>query len=412
MSSAPASGRPLRALALIVAGLTGWTAARLPDALARQQILAGQLTPPPPSVPAAAPATVLANAAIPAPAPIYIFPPAPAPAPAPIIVYRDAPYPGASSDRAAMQTAPLQTAPVQTAPVQTAQAGPQDWPAPLSPTPPAALVAGDFATAAYDRLRSGQKREALRLFEAALAASADTPDPRAKAWAKEAAALRRRWSGQAFALLREAGVDPATGIATGPLLGASQSGFAIAYTPNPLARRPLAATARVNAATDAQGRTDPRTVQAAFGVRWQATPGIALSAERLVSLGELARDDWLLRLSGGANRRLRAAGVRVDADAYGEASLLGNGDVVAAGQARALVPLSENRLSLSAGLGSWGSIQKTGAGTLGRLDLGPSALVRLGEGRFGLELQADYRQRLAGNAEPGSGPTVTLSTNF
>lgn len=406
MSSAPASGRPLRALALIVAGLTGWTAARLPDALARQQILAGQLTPPP-SGPAAAPATVLANAPIPAPAPIYIFPPAPAPAPAPIIVYRDAPYPGASPDRAAMQTAP----------VQTAQAGPQDWPAAaptatLSPTPPAALLAGDFATAAYDRLRSGQKREALRLFEAALAASADTPDPRAKAWAKEAAALRRRWSGQAFALLREAGVDPATGIATGPLLGASQSGFAIAYTPNPLARRPLSATARVNAATDAQGRTDPRTVQAAFGVRWQATPGIALSAERLVSLGELARDDWLLRLSGGANRRLRAAGVRVDADAYGEASLLGNGDVVAAGQARALVPLSENRLSLSAGLGSWGSIQKTGAGTLGRLDLGPSALVRLGEGRFGLELQADYRQRLAGNAEPGSGPTVTLSTNF
>ena len=411
MSSAPASGRPLRALALIVAGLTGWTAARLPDALARQQILAGQLTPPQPSGPAAAPATVLANAPIPAPAPIYIFPPASttsAPAPAPIIIYRDAPYPGASPDRSALQTAPL----------QTAQAGPQHWPATppsaaaLSPTPPVALLAGDFATAAYDRLRSGQKREALRLFEAALAATADTPDPRAKAWAKEAAALRRRWSGQAFALLREAGVDPATGIATGPLLGASQSGFAIAYTPNPLARRPLSATARVNAATDAQGRTDPRTVQAAFGVRWQATPGIALSAERLVSLGELARDDWLLRLSGGANRRLRAAGVRVDADAYGEASLLGNGDVVAAGQARALVPLSENRLSLSAGLGSWGSIQKTGAGTLGRLDLGPSALVRLGEGRFGLELQADYRQRLAGNAEPGSGPTVTLSTNF
>jgi hypothetical protein len=38
--------------------------------------------------------------------------------------------------------------------------------------------------------------------------------------------------------------------------------------------------------------------------------------------------------------------------------------------------------------------------------------MRLGQGRFGLEIAADYRQRLAGNAEPGSGPTVTLSTNF
>jgi hypothetical protein len=120
----------------------------------------------------------------------------------------------------------------------------------------------------------------------------------------------------------------------------------------------------------------------------------------------------LLRLSGGTSRSMRTAGVRLNADAYGEASLLGNGDLVAAGQTRALVPLSENRLSLAAGLGAWGSVQKTSASTIGRLDLGPSAVVRLGEGRFGLELQADYRQRLAGTAEPGSGPTVTLSTNF
>jgi len=29
-----------------------------------------------------------------------------------------------------------------------------------------------------------------------------------------------------------------------------------------------------------------------------------------------------------------------------------------------------------------------------------------------MELRADYRQRLAGNAEPGSGPTLTISTAF
>lgn len=147
-------------------------------------------------------------------------------------------------------------------------------------------------------------------------------------------------------------------------------------------------------------------------MRWQATPALAVSAERLVSLGDQARDDWLVRLSGGTSKSFRTRGLKLNADAYGEASLLGNGDLVAAGQARALTPLRENKLTLSAGLGTWGSVQKTETGTLGRLDVGPSAVVKLGEGRFGLELQADYRQRLAGNAEPGSGPTLTISTAF
>ena len=405
MTASPTAGRPLRALALLGAALAGWAAARLPDAMARQQDLAADLaahTPAVVSVPAQAQVPAAHQAAAPV-QPIYIFPPQ---APAPVIVYADS--------AARHGTTPPPATPLPATP-------PTPWAMAPSPpasglarpaSPPGPLVAGDFANAAYERLRTGQKREALRLFDAALAATAETPDPRARQWARDAQALRRRWSGQAFALLRQSGTDPATGIATGPLLGASQSGLAIAYAPSPLARRPLAATARLNAATDAQGRTDPRSVQAAFGVRWQATPALALSAERLVSLGELARDDWLLRLSGGSSRSFRAGGVRLNTDAYGEVSLLGNGDLVAAGQSRALVPLAQNRLSLAAGLGAWGSLQKTGTGTIGRLDLGPSAVVRLGEGRFGLELQADYRQRLSGNAEPGSGPTVTLSTNF
>jgi hypothetical protein len=395
-----AAGRPFRALALALAGLAGWTAARLPDALARQQVLAARLGASEP-VSDVRPIQAAPVSPPPAtPAPIYIFPPE---TPAPVIIYRDAPQPAFSAPYAASVAPP---------------AWPTPEPAPGNLTPPALsqapspLLAEDFATAAYDRLRQGQKREALRLFEAALSATATSPDPRAKAWAREAAALRRRWSGQAFALLREAGPDPAAGIATGPVLGASQSGLGIAYTPGPLAQRPLSLTARVNAATDARGRTDPRTVQAAFGVRWQATPALALSAERLVGLGELAVDDWLVRLSGGASRSFQARGIRLTADAYGEASLLGNGDMVAAGQTRLLAPLTESRVALAAGLGSWGSLQTTGAGTIGRLDLGPSAVMRLSQGRFGLEVQADYRQRIAGNAEPGSGPTVTLSTNF
>jgi hypothetical protein len=419
MSAAVATGSgPMRGLMLVLAALGGWTAARLPAAIAQHQALSRQLAAAAPEGAPSGATQELATAApqpVAAPAPVYVFPPEAASTRSPIIIreiiYREAPYRDGAGPMPERSPQPGDLAEYRL-PEAVAQTQAGRTAAPPPALPPAPLLAGDFAAAAYQRLQAGERREALRLFDAALAASAEIPDPRAAQWRRDAQMLRRRWSGQAFALIRETGLDPATGIATGPLLGTSQSGFAVAYTPSPLARRPLAVTARVNAATDADGRTDNRTAQAAFGVRWQATPAVALSGERLVSLGEFARDDWLVRLSAGTSRSFRPRGLAVNADAYGEVSLLGNGDVVSAGQLRGLTPVLSKPVSLAAGLGAWGSVQKAGPETIGRLDLGPSAVVRLGQGRFGFEIAADYRQRLAGNAEPGSGPTVTLSTNF
>jgi hypothetical protein len=63
---------------------------------------------------------------------------------------------------------------------------------------------------------------------------------------------------------------------------------------------------------------------------------------------------------------------------------------------------------VSAGGGAWGGAQEGAA----RLDVGPTAAVsfRLGEalGR----LAADYRFRVAGDAEPRSGPALTVSAGF
>ncbi len=63
---------------------------------------------------------------------------------------------------------------------------------------------------------------------------------------------------------------------------------------------------------------------------------------------------------------------------------------------------------LRAGAGAWGGAQEDAA----RLDIGPSASVsfQLGEGRG--RLAADYRIRVAGDAEPSSGPALTLSAGF
>ncbi|WP_435418414.1 hypothetical protein WAB17_02215 [Parerythrobacter aurantius] len=63
---------------------------------------------------------------------------------------------------------------------------------------------------------------------------------------------------------------------------------------------------------------------------------------------------------------------------------------------------------LSVGLGLWGGAQKGAE----RLDAGPSVSVRLTLGDVPVRISADYRQRLAGDAQPGSGAALTIVGGF
>ena len=63
---------------------------------------------------------------------------------------------------------------------------------------------------------------------------------------------------------------------------------------------------------------------------------------------------------------------------------------------------------LRIGGGAWGGAQKGAA----RLDIGPSASISLEKGPVPARLSVDYRVRVAGDAEPGSGVAVTLTTGF
>lgn len=60
------------------------------------------------------------------------------------------------------------------------------------------------------------------------------------------------------------------------------------------------------------------------------------------------------------------------------------------------------------GGGGWGGAQRGAA----RLDVGPTAIVSVPVGARALRLAVDWRQRVAGNAAPGSGPAVTLGADF
>jgi len=107
--------------------------------------------------------------------------------------------------------------------------------------------------------------------------------------------------------------------------------------------------------------------------------------------------------------RLSIFGVR--GEAYVQAGYVGGRFATAFvdGQARAERRVARlGEAEITAGTGAWGGAQK-GAG---RLDIGPTAAVsfRLGEARG--RVAADYRFRVAGEAEPKSGPALTLSAGF
>lgn len=102
------------------------------------------------------------------------------------------------------------------------------------------------------------------------------------------------------------------------------------------------------------------------------------------------------------------------AEAYAQAGYVGGkgASAFADGQLRVVrdVPaLPPGRFRLEAGVGAWGGAQKG----VSRVDLGPTGALRfpIGKGIYG-RASLDWRQRVAGKAEPGSGPVLTLSAGF
>jgi hypothetical protein len=70
--------------------------------------------------------------------------------------------------------------------------------------------------------------------------------------------------------------------------------------------------------------------------------------------------------------------------------------------------LRRGKLKLSLGAGGWAGGQRQAQ----RLDLGPSVRGNFDLGGIQIEVAADWRLRVAGNARPNNGPALTISTGF
>jgi len=202
----------------------------------------------------------------------------------------------------------------------------------------------------------------------------------------------------AWALLRsqKAGVAGSQSLATSGSLGASQAGARLTYN----FTRQIAATFR------SSSRVGRRGGEVAGGVRVQPFAGLPLwiDAERRQRIGRYGggRSAFALFFEGGVYDRPMPARFRLDAYLQGGIVGFRHRDRFIDGALTLTRPVYKQ---FSAGLGVWGGAQPG----LYRVDAGPRVSMKV---RNNIRVHFDYRQRLAGNARPGSGPAVTLAGDF
>lgn len=205
-----------------------------------------------------------------------------------------------------------------------------------------------------------------------------------------------RLSGSAWILARTG--TGTIGSAPQGQLGASQAGLRVlASLPAPIPKSLRLSLRAVTALETNSGR------EIAPGLSWKPLP--ALPVEVIVE-----RRIRLARNEGGALAVLVAGGVsdvhiseQAIFDAYAQTGLVGATRRLKFADGAATVR-TEISPHIRAGVGVWGGAQPG----LSRIDVGPSVRLRIS----GASLSADWRFRVAGNARPGSGPSITIARDF
>ena len=217
----------------------------------------------------------------------------------------------------------------------------------------------------------------------------------------------KRWSIDGWLYLRP---DATLAANTGPRFasyGASQAGSVMRYR---LSSSSPARPAAYLRATKALAAGRESEVAAGLSARIIPAIPVAVYAELRATRGAVTTE---FRPAGFVVTEIPTLDLplRLRAETYFSAGYVG-GDFAtpfADGQARIDREIARfDRGSIRAGAGAWGGAQKGAA----RLDVGPSASIDVKLGEVPARLSLDYRLRVAGDAEPGSGVAITLSTGF
>lgn len=212
-----------------------------------------------------------------------------------------------------------------------------------------------------------------------------------------------RWSGDAWIAWRPGQAALAAPELLTPVYGGSQAGAVLRYNlAEASPHRPVAYLRAVRSL----GRQREGEVAAGLALRPLARLSVTAHAELRAS-PRGARPAAFV--TGGVDSAPLGAGLV--ARGYAQGGYVGGRESTAFADGSAV---AERRLwgggdvDLTGGAGLWGGAQRG----VGRVDLGPTASLRFRLGESAARLTADYRLRVAGNAEPAAGAALTLSAGF
>lgn len=249
-------------------------------------------------------------------------------------------------------------------------------------------------------------------FAEAQAATAPAPEP---AYAPQESGIpgpprhegrSSRWSGAAWMLWRPDGGEAS--LAPAGRLGGSQAGLRIDYALDAGSALRPALYGRLSGAL---GR--PVAAEAAIGLALRPTAlPLVFGLERRAALSRGGRNAFAFIAAGGIYRRPLMRHLRVDG--YGQVGIVGFTSPDAFADGRLTLESVLGRTGrhgsgdIAIGAAVWGGAQPG----LARLDIGPQATARLPVGGTHVRLGTEWRQRIAGDVRPASGPAVTLGLDF
>ncbi|WP_394730857.1 hypothetical protein [Altererythrobacter sp. GH1-8] len=215
---------------------------------------------------------------------------------------------------------------------------------------------------------------------------------------------RRRWSVDAWVLWRQG-----SGIAQGrrPSYGASQAGAVLNYRLRPSSGHDPRIFVRAYRAL-----IDNPETEVSLGVSARPVPAVPLRVHAEMRATDRF-DETEYRPAAFVTTELPPQSLPFGAQAeiYAQAGYVG-GDFpthFADGQVHVMREMQDfDFATVSVGVAAWGGTQKGAS----RLDVGPSVRVDLDIGDVPARVALDYREQVAGEAEPGSGLAVTVSTRF
>lgn len=188
--------------------------------------------------------------------------------------------------------------------------------------------------------------------------------------------------------------------------GASQAGAILTYRISGDTSRSISTFARASTALSSRGQEE-----LAIGIKSKPIRNVPISffTEQRFGAGQYGNRGTAIYLAGGTGPDIVLPDTSLET--YGQMGFIfarEDSYFFDASAALQKQVIKRGGHKITAGAGVWASGQEGAT----RVDIGPRVKFHVPVGQVNMQVSVDWRERIGGNAHPGSGASVTLSTGF